>query len=74
MIVVPAERNGVIVSVAYHMKAIGRYPAIVDKHFSRLYDVDEGICWFVLGLADTKVKEASMLLQRFGRKAIIAGT
>ena len=33
--------------IAYHMKAIGRYPAIVDKHFSRLifsglYDVVEG--------------------------------
>ena len=67
------------VKIAYHVTATGRYAAIVHEQFSRLifsglYDVVEGIYCFILGPADTKIEEARMLLQRFGRKVIIAGT
>ena len=67
------------VKIAYHVSAIGRYSAIVHEHFSRiifsgLYDVVEGIYCFILGSADSDIKEARMLFERFGRKVVIAGT
>ena len=61
------------------MTAIGRYPYIVQEHFSRLifsglYDLVDAIYCFILGPSEATIEEAKMLLQRFGRKVIIAGT
>lgn len=67
------------VKIAYHVTAVGRYPYIIQEHFSRLifsglYDVVDGIYCFILGPSEATIREAKILLQRFGRKVIIAGT
>ena len=67
------------VKIAYHVTAIGRYPYIVQEHFSRLifsglYDVVDAIYCFILGPSGATIRQAEMLLQRYGRKVIIAGT
>ena len=72
----PAQRR---IKIAYHVTAIGRYPAIVQEHFGRLifsglYDVVERIYCFILGPSTADIEQARMLLQRFGRKVFIAGT
>lgn len=70
--------EGQHIKVAYHLAAIGEYKMIVQQHFGRLifsglYDIVQGIYCFILG-AEEELTEARALLQRYGRKVIVAGT
>ena len=71
--------EGQHIKVAYHMAAVGEYKMIVQQHFGRLifsglYDIVQGIYCFILGASEEELKEASALVQRYGRKVIVAGT
>ena len=66
--------------IAYHMKAIKLYPAILDKHFSRLissglYDVVEGYCGsYLTSQTQKSEKQACSHRDLAGRQVYIAGT
>ena len=71
--------EGQHIKVAYHLAAIGEYKMIVQQHFGRLlfsglYDIVQGIYCFILGASEEELTEASALVQRYGRKVIVAGT
>ena len=67
------------IKVAYHMTVMGEYSDIVQQHFARLifsglYDIVEGIYCYILGPTEGKIEEARALVQRYGKKFMIAGT
>ena len=66
------------VKVALHITATSHYRLSIQQHLSRLifsglYDIAEGIYCFILGPSDAEIKTAAKFVQRFGRKAIVAG-